>query len=291
MADPSAQAEASIWQSLRPLGGLIGFFLALIVVIAMPQYSAADSAQAAAPGITDTEFASPLTGDITIAVAANFLNPARQFAAAYEKASGQRVTVVFGSTGKLYAQIRQGAPFDVFLAADTERPQRLIDANYALSASKFVYATGRLALWQPAATVVDAQSVWRFPVPFIALANPALAPYGRAAINALAVLADGRTSVPQTVLADSVSGAFSMVASGNAQAGLVALSHLMAANIDPSEYWLVPTDLYKPIAQMAVLLKQAEHNATAQGFMAFLSSASVQAQLPALGYAAAQSHE
>ena len=316
MAGSSGSFGACISQVRRPRRGVLGLLMVLAVAILIPQCSAAQpahNAQAArtealqthaqsvavmqpamrrAPSTkTADEVTDLLSGDITLAVAANFLTPARRFAAAFKRQSGHGVTVVSGSTGKLYAQIRQGAPFDIFLAADTARPQLLIDAGYAVSGSQFVYAKGQLALLQPNADIVDANSLWRYPVRHIAVANPALAPYGIAALKVLSKLSEDRPLEMQPVLSDSVSGAFSLVASGNAQAGLVALSHLRAANIDTRQYWVVPTDLYAPIAQMAVLLNRAEHNATAKRFLNFLKSAQVQAQLPRLGYALTHTQE
>lgn len=224
--------------------------------------------------------------DIIIAVAANFLDAATRFAKAYEQQTGYRVTLVSGATGKLYAQIRHGAPFDLFLAADVARPQRLIDEGFAVPESAFIYALGVLSLWYPEVHHVDGQSLLQHPVTFLAMANPALAPYGTAAKQAMAALGGASPLASQAVLSDNIAGAFSLVATGNAQAGFVAYSHLIAAKIDPSQYWVLPAELYAPIAQMAVLLRRAEHRIAAQHFMAYLQSATVQAQLPSLGYAA-----
>lgn len=229
--------------------------------------------------------------DIVIAVAANFLDAANRFAEAYEQQTGHRVTVVSGATGKLYAQIRHGAPFDVFLAADVERPQRLIDEGFAVPQSAFTYALGVLSLWYPQADPVGAESLCRQPVAFLAMANPDLAPYGAAAKQAISALGRCASPTPQIVVADNVAGAFSLVATGNAQAGFVAYSHLVAAQIDRDQYWVLPAGVYAPIAQMAVLLKRAEHRLAAQGFMAYLQSPAVQAQLPSLGYAAVREYD
>jgi len=241
----------------------------------------------AAGSIADAE----QNNDIIIAVAANFLDAATRFAKAYEQQTGYSVTIVSGATGKLYAQIRHGAPFDVFLAADVARPQRLIDEGLAVPESAFIYALGVLSLWYPANHHVDAQSLWQHPVAFLAMANPALAPYGTAAKQAVAVLGGGSPLASQTVLSDNITGAFSLVATGNAQAGFVAYSHLIAAEIDARQYWVLPAELYAPIAQMAVLLKRAEHRVAAQRFMAYLQSPKVQAQLSSLGYAAVQKYD
>ena len=222
----------------------------------------------------------------TIAVAANFKAPVEALAETFEEESGHTVRIVVGSTGKLYAQITHGAPFDAFLAADQERPKKLVEAGYVSGNAAFTYATGILALWEPsAAESFDIERLLGDDVHHIALANPRLAPYGRAAMETLkaANLDDELRS--KIVTGENVAQAFILVDTKNADIGFVSLSQIISADVPArGHYWTVPDELYAPILQDAVLLKRGEGNAAAEAFMSFLASDPAQATIECFGY-------
>ncbi|EED36495.1 molybdate ABC transporter, periplasmic molybdate-binding protein [Luminiphilus syltensis NOR5-1B] len=203
----------------------------------------------------------------TIAVASNFAVPARAIADAVEANSGHRFHIVVGSTGKLYAQIVNGARFDVFLAADVERPQALFDRGFSASGPPRIFARGRLAVWIPGAQHPDEETVTTFKPEHVAIANPALAPYGRAAMSALNALGLDQRWRERLVKAESVGGAFTLVASGSADLGFVALSSLLAYGADPAEFWRVPDHAYTAIEQAAIVLLPGAENPAVHAFM------------------------
>lgn len=209
-----------------------------------------------------------VAGEARVAVAANFVPTLTVLAAAFEAHSGEHVIVISGSTGKLYAQIVMGAPFDVFLAADRARPKELERRDLIVSGSRATYALGRLALWYPTPPDTPPGPSWLDGALPIAIANPNLAPYGRAAQEVLAAVGVD----PPRVFGENVGQAFAMVASGNVPRGLVALSQLIARQVPEDRYWQVPPELHAPIAQDAVLLARAADNPAARRFMAFLES-------------------
>ena len=186
--------------------------------------------------------------EVTVAVAANFAAPMQKIAAAFERDSGHRVVLAFGSTGKFYAQIRQGAPFAVRLAADPDTPARLVHEGLGSADSRFTYAIGRLALWSRQAGVVDAQGAVLKSGSFdrLALADPKLAPYGAAAMQTLERLGLLAQLRPKLVQGDSIGQAYQFVATGNAALGFVALSQLMLdGQIGAGSAWIVPADFAK----------------------------------------------
>lgn len=210
-----------------------------------------------------------------VAVAANFLAPAEVLAAHYTADTGHQIDLASGSTGQHYAQILHGAPYDLFLSADAERPE-LLEAQ-GLASDRVTYALGRLAL-------VGTESLQTLPeARFIAIANPDLAPYGRAAREVLQTVGLWDSLEPRIVQGQNVGQAFGMVASGNAQAGLVALSQ--AQGLD-APFWPVPSDLHAPIRQDAVLLDRGRGNPVAVGFLAFLTTDTARALIETAGYTA-----
>jgi len=225
--------------------------------------------------------------EVQVAVAANFAAPMQQIAAAFEKDTGHRAVLSFGSTGKFHAQIRHGAPFAVLLAADDETPAQLVKDGLAVAGSRFTYAVGQLVLWSPQPGLVDAQGqVLRGPLPGkLAIAEPRLAPYGAAAqqtLERLGLLAPLRA---QLVTGENIGQAYQFVASGNAALGFVALSQLMAdGRIAAGSWWRVPGDWHTPIRQDAVLLKKGEHLAAARAFLQHLRSEASRETLRAHGY-------
>jgi len=209
--------------------------------------------------------------NLNVAVSCNFTDPIKDIAALFEKKTGHKVTLIFGSTGKHYAQIKNGAPYDVFLAADMRRPRLLEKEGVALPSSRFTYATGKLVLWSPRAGYVDSEGkVLKTDYRHIAIANPKLAPYGQAAQEVLQKLGIWDNLGQRLVRGQNVCQAFQFVKSGNAELGFVALSQVTRSG-RPAEgsWWDVPQSLHNPIQQQAVLLKD---NDAARAFLDFLRS-------------------
>ena len=228
-----------------------------------------------------------LAAEVQVAVAANFSAPMQKIAAAFEQATGHKALLAFGSTGRFYAQVRNGAPFQVLLAADDETPARLEREGLAVSGSRFTYATGRLVLWSATPRLVDAQGeVLRQPgTGKVAIADPRLAPYGAAAMEVLQALGIGPALQPRLVQGESIAQAYQFVTTGNAVMGFVALSQVMAdGRIDRGSAWVVPSTLHGPIRQDAVLLATGKGNPAAAALMAFLRSDAARAILRAHGY-------
>lgn len=221
--------------------------------------------------------------DVLVAVAANFVRPAERIVGDFAELHGGEIALVAGSTGKLYAQIRNGAPFDVFLAADQRRPALLEDEGLALAGSRFTYAVGRLALWSGREGMeLNADTLRRGDYRKLAIANPELAPYGQAARDVLSRL-DAKVQ-QRLVTAESVGQAFALVATGNADLGLVAAPQAQRAG--QGSMWFIPESLHEPIRQDAVLLERAGDNAIAGAFVAFLHT-DARAVIVSLGYGVA----
>ncbi len=215
-------------------------------------------------------------GEVVVAVATNFLLPAREISAAFETDTGHSVVLVAGATGKLAAQILAGAPFEVFLAADQARPELLVSKNVAVADSRFTYATGTLALWSrkalplTGATIdtLDATQISR-----LAMANPKLAPYGLAAKQTLERLGLLGKLSGRIVYGENVGQTFAMAASGNVTVGLIAKSQLANLPEDQPGHWIgVPDTLHEPISQDGVLISRARDNNVAQAFMKYMRS-------------------
>jgi molybdate transport system substrate-binding protein len=228
--------------------------------------------------------------EATVAVAANFAEPMERLQAIFEEQSGHELTLVIGSTGKLYAQIANGAPFDVLLAADQERPVRLVEEDHAVADSRFTYAVGRLSLWSADPELIGdgrGEAVLRSgDFDHIAIANPELAPYGLAARQTLEALDLQDELSPKIVQGENVGQTFQMVATGNAELGFVALSYVVSErNEVPGSRWDVPADLHEPIRQDAVLLAHGSDNSAATGLLDFLRSPEALAVIERFGYA------
>jgi molybdate transport system substrate-binding protein len=227
--------------------------------------------------------------EATVAIAANFAEPMERLQAMFEEQSGHDLTPVIGSTGKLYAQITNGAPFDVLLAADQERPARLVEEEHAVADSRFTYAVGRLALWSADADLIGEGGgavLRRGAFDHLAIANPELAPYGRAARQTLEALGLWDDLSPKIVQGENIGQTFQMVATGNAELGLVALSYALSErNATPGSRWDVPAELHEAIRQDAVLLAHGSDSPAATGLLAFLRSPEAQAVIERFGYA------
>lgn len=223
----------------------------------------------------------------TVAVAANFAEPMRAVAEVLRKTTGHTLEVSLGSTGRLYAQIRNGAPFDVMLSADQKAPEQLEADGLAVPGSRFTYATGKLVLWSADATRVDDRGdvlrggAWRK----LAIANPKTAPYGAAAVEAIDKLGLTGAITPRLVQGESIGQAHNFVFTGNAELGFVAMSQVLeGGRLKGGSMWVVPQALYTPIRQDAVLLRRGEQNEAARALMQLLRSESVKALIRSYGY-------
>lgn len=223
-------------------------------------------------------------GDLRVAVASNFRPAMERAAAPFEQTSGREVTLIFGSTGKHYAQIVNGAPFDAFFAADAKRPRRLEREGLAVPGSRFTYAIGQVVLWSADAQLVDPAGRILKSDRFrhLAIANPDLAPYGEAARAVLLGLGLWDALQPRLVRGENIAQTFQFVRTGNAELGFVARAQLQVPGREfPGSTWTPPQALYPPIEQQAVLLKDSP---LARSFMAYMQSPEAAAILRAYGY-------
>ena len=232
----------------------------------------------ASPGIQADE--------LSVAVAANFTDATRDIVPLFEKATGHTVKVSFGSTGKLFSQIENGAPFEVFLAADSKRPKKAENEGLAKKGSRFTYAIGKLALWSPRAdTFSDAETfLKKAQFKRAAIANPKTAPYGLAAQQVMEHLGVWNILQPKLVRGDSIAQTFQFAATGNAEVGFVALSQVKSWKDGQGSVWEIPQGYYAPIEQQAVLLKKGEDSAAAKAFLNFLKSDEARAVITGYGY-------
>jgi molybdate transport system substrate-binding protein len=224
---------------------------------------------------------------VQVAVAANMAAPMQKIAADFARASGHEAVVVLGSTGKFYAQIKSGAPFEVLLAADGEKPARLEQEGLAVAGTRFTYAIGRLALWSADAAAVDPQGqvLRQPPRGKLAIADPRLAPYGAAAMETLTRLGLLSAWQPQLVQGESIGQAYQFVATGNAALGFVALSQVMAdGKMAKGSAWIVPLQLHAPLRQDAVVLKPGQANPAAAALVNYLKGEAARATLRGYGY-------
>lgn len=225
--------------------------------------------------------------EVNVAVAANFTLPMQKIAQAFAEETGHRAVLSFGGTGALYAQIRNGAPFQILLAADDETPRKLEQAGQGVAGSRFTYARGRLVLWSRQAGLVDARGEILRSGNFsrLALANPKLAPYGAAAFAALERLGLLEQLRPRLVYGDNIAQAYQFVASENAQLGFVAMSQVSAdGRITQGSAWIVPAELHAPLNQDAVLLAAGKDNPAARALLAFLKGEQARVLIRASGY-------
>lgn len=252
-------------------------------------------AAACGPDAGDGSAGAP-SDTVRVAVAANFAGAHERLTARFRQTSGIAVRTSIGSTGQLYAQIRNGAPFDVFLAADTARPARLAVDGHAVADSRFTYARGQLVFYlhgtegargpdRPASAERLAEAITRDPEAPVAIANPETAPYGAAAVETLARLGLTDRVQDRLVRAENVAQAFSFVASGAASSGFVALSQVQ--DRAGTRFWVVPDALHTPIRQDAVLLTNAADDEAARRYIAFLRSEEARRLIESWGYATA----
>ncbi|MFV0679638.1 molybdate ABC transporter substrate-binding protein [Ottowia sp.] len=225
--------------------------------------------------------------EVQVAVAANFTAPAKVLEAIFNKTTGHTAKLSYGATGAFYTQIKNGAPFDVFIAADAPRPTKLEQEGDTVPGTRFVYAVGQLALWSPKPGVVDAQGAVLKSGQFnkLAIANPKLAPYGEAAVQTMTKLGLYQALEPKLVQGQSIGQTFNFVRSGNADIGFVALAQIQeAGRIQNGSAWVVPDDLHAPIVQEAVILKRAAHNPAAKAWVDLLQSPKAKELIRGYGY-------
>jgi len=224
---------------------------------------------------------------VQVAVAANFTAPMQRIAADFEKDSGHKVQSAFGATGKFYAQIKNGAPFEVFLSADDETPARLEKEGAAVAGSRFTYAIGRLVLWSPRPGFVDGQGEVLKKAGFahLALANPKTAPYGAAGQEVLVNMGLMETLRPKIVHGENIAQTHQFVASGNAELGFVALSQVFKdGKLGEGSAWIIPASHHSPIRQDALLLDKGKANPAALALMKYLKGDKARATIKTFGY-------
>jgi molybdate transport system substrate-binding protein len=225
--------------------------------------------------------------EAVLAVAANFSAPMQQIASLFQKDTGHTMKLSFGATGAIYAQIKNGAPFDVFLSADQSTAQKLALEGMAVPNSRFTYATGQLALWSKQKDLVDGngQILKSNSIQRIAVANPKLAPYGAAALETITRLGLLNELQPKLVQGDNISQTYQFVFTQNAPIGFVALSQIYAdGSITSGSAWIVPSHLYKPIDQDAILLQKGVNNAAAKALMLYLKGDKARQIIKSYGY-------
>jgi molybdate transport system substrate-binding protein len=228
-----------------------------------------------------------MAAEVQVAVAANFTAPMKLIAAAFEKSSGHKAVLSFGATGKFYAQVASGAPFEVLLAADEDTPLKLEEDGAAVPGTRFTYATGRLVLWSRQAGRVDPQGevLRKGDFRHIAIAAPKLAPYGAAALETMTRLGVAASLEPRLVVGESIGQAFSFVQTGNAELGFVALSQVHEnGRLKSGSAWIVPQNLHRPIRQDAVLLTSGKGNAAAAALLDYLKTDTARAMIRSFGY-------
>ncbi len=228
-----------------------------------------------------------LAEDVNVAVAANFTAPMNAIAAEFAKDTGHKALLSFGSSGKFYAQIKNGAPFQMLLSADDEKPAKLEQEGLTVPGSRFTYAIGTLVLWSAKSGFVDDKGAVLKAGQFnkLALANPKLAPYGAAAMEALTALGIKSALEPKFVLGENIAQTWQFVSTGNAELGFVALSQVMKdGKITSGSAWVVPGKLHTPIRQDAVILASGKGNAAAEALSKYLKGDKAKAIIRSYGY-------
>ena len=222
-------------------------------------------------------------GQVKVAVAANFTAPMKELSQRFEQQTGHRAIVSYGSTGKLFAQIHNGAPYEVFLAADQERPRLLFQAG--LGDEPTTYAIGRLVLWSADPDLIDDEASVLYAADAfdrIAIANPKTAPYGAAAMQVLEALGVGQRLMPKLVRGDNIAQTYQFVMTENAQLGFVAMSQVS----EKGSKWIPPGSIHTPIRQDMVLIDRGRNNAAAVALVDFLRSDDARAITNRYGYLA-----
>ncbi len=226
-------------------------------------------------------------GEVSVAVAANFTAPMQKIAAQFEQDTGHKAVLSFGATGKFYAQIKNGAPFGILLAADDTTPEKIAREGLGIGATRFTYAIGQLVLWSKQPGYVDAEGkvLQKTDWQHIAIANPKLAPYGLAAMQTLDKLGLTAQVQPRVVTGENIGQTYQFAASGNAQLGFVALSQVMEdGRLREGSAWVVPGNLHEPIRQDAIVLKPGQGSEAAAALMQYLRGDKARAVIKSYGY-------
>lgn len=230
-------------------------------------------------------YAAPDSVHLKVAVAANFTAPMKAISKGFEAATSHQVSVSFASSGKLYAQIRNGAPYHLFLSADSHKPQQLISDGLAMEANRITYARGTLVLWSAEKSLPLEKMLKTGEFKKLAIANPKLASYGYAAVEVLEKLGIASAVKSKLVKGDNIAQTYQFVSSGNAELGFVAISQVVAGGSDGGSRWLVPKHLYSEIRQDAVLLNSASDNSAAKQLFDYLQTGKVKTLIKEFGYA------
>ncbi|WP_198673775.1 molybdate ABC transporter substrate-binding protein [Algibacillus agarilyticus] len=224
---------------------------------------------------------------VKVAVASNFIAPMKHIIREFKKENGHHISTAYGSSGKFYAQIKNGAPFDVFLSADQHKIQTLENEHLIVTGTRFTYAIGTLALWsnntqfQPVNLAILTNNKFDK----LALANPKIAPYGQAALDVINSLNLSTASAKKWVQGENIAQTYQFISSGNAEVGFVALSQVMQQRQNtPHSVFIIPKQLYRPILQDAALLSRGQNNQAALDFLAFIRSDKVTAIIESYGY-------
>nr|WP_256574610.1 molybdate ABC transporter substrate-binding protein [Pseudomonas sp. PA15(2017)] len=228
-----------------------------------------------------------LADQVQVAVAANFTAPMQAIASAFEKDTGHNVQASYGATGQFYAQISNGAPFEVFLSADDSTPAKLEQEGQSVKGSRFTYAIGTLVLWSPKQGFVDDQGAVLKKGEFkhLSIANPKAAPYGLAATQTLDKLGLSDALKDKIVEGQNITQALQFVSTGNAELGFVALSQVYKdGQITSGSAWMVPETMYEPIRQDALILKKGEANPAAKALVEYLKGPKAAEIIKAYGY-------
>ena len=239
-------------------------------------------------GLTGAIASCALADEVQVAVAANFTAPMQQIAAQFERDTGHKATLAFGATGKFYAQIINGAPFEILLSADDETPAKLEKDGQGVAGSRFTYAIGTLVLWSANPTLVDAKGEILKTGDFkhLALANPKTASYGTAAVEAMSKLGLFSTLQPRIVQGENIAQTHQFILTGNAELGFVALSQVFKdGKITGGSAWIVPANLYQQIQQDAVLLAKGKDKPAASALLAYLKGDKAKTIIKSYGYA------
>jgi molybdate transport system substrate-binding protein len=239
----------------------------------------------AALGALLASLAAPAEAGVThVAVAANFTEPAKEIAELFEQETGHETLLIFGASGSFFTQITHGAPFEVFLSADSDRPRAVIDGGFAVPDSLFTYAVGKLVLWSRVIDVTDGETALKSGQFLkLSIADPVAAPYGTAAVETMKALGVYDALRAKIVQGNSIAQAFQFVDTRNAEVGFVALSQLFG--VTAGTRWEVPQTLYSPIRQDAVLLKTGVDSEASKAFLDFLKGPEARAIIERFGYA------
>lgn len=226
--------------------------------------------------------------EVQVAVAANFTAPIQAIAQSFEKDTGHKLVAAYGATGQFYTQIKNGAPFQVFLAADDSTPAKLEQEGETVKGSRFTYAIGTLALWSAKDGYVDdkGEVLKKNAYEHLSIANPKAAPYGLAATQVLSKLGLADTTKPKIVEGQNITQAYQFVSTGAAELGFVALSQIYKdGKVTSGSAWIVPSELYEPIKQDAVILNKGKDNAAAKALVEYLKGPKAAQIIKSYGYA------